>query len=109
MGEINFPALIARSEKIEENVLIYTMLGKIEVKSMYCRFRAVLPRDVTPSTTGGQDIQNPVGHRPMVDSGSPGMRFLGREMRPNDRPEFVIDFPECHTFRVLFKTLYTVG
>ena len=51
-----------------------------------------------------QDIQNPVEHRPMVGSGSPDMRFLGREMRLNDCPEFVIDFPECHTSRVLFET-----
>jgi hypothetical protein len=37
------------------------------------------------------------------------MRFLGREMRLNDCPEFVIDFPECHTSRVLFKVSYNCG
>jgi hypothetical protein len=109
VGEIDFPDLIARSEKIEENVLIDAMLGKIEVKSMYRRLRAILPRDVAPGTTGGQDIQNPVEHRPMVGSWSPDMRFLRREMRLNDCPEFFIDFPECHTSRVLFKTSYNCG
>jgi hypothetical protein len=68
-----------------------------------------LTRDVAPGTTGGQDIQDAVEHRPMVGSGSPDMRFLGREMRLNDRPEIVIDFPECHTSRVLFKTSYNCG
>ena len=109
MGEIDFPDLIARSKKVEENVLIDAMLGEIEVEPMYRRFGAVLTRDVAPGTTGGQDIQNPVEHRPMVGSGSPDMRFLGREMRLNDRPEFVIDFPECHTSRVLFKASYNCG
>jgi hypothetical protein len=37
------------------------------------------------------------------------MRFLRREMRLNDCPEIVIDFPECHTSRVLFKTSYNCG
>jgi hypothetical protein len=76
---------------------------------MYRRFGAVLPRDVAPGTTRGQDIQDPIEHRPMVGSGSPNMRFLGREMRLNDCPELVIDFPECHTPRVLFKTSYNSG
>jgi hypothetical protein len=80
------------------------MFGKIKVKPMYRRFRAVLTRDVTPGTTGGQDIENPVEHRTMVGSGPPDRRFLGREMRLNDFPEFVIDFPECHASGVLFKT-----
>jgi len=109
VGEIDFSDLVARSEKIEENVLIDAMLGKIEVKPMYRRFGAVLTRDIAPGTTGGQDIQNPVEHRLMVGSWSPDMRFLGREMRLNDRPEFVIDFPECHTSRVSFKTSYNCG
>ena len=109
MGEIDFPDLIARSKKVEENVLIDAMFGKIEVKPMYRRFRAVLTRDVTPGTTGCQDIQNPVEHRPMVGSWSPDMRFLRREMRLNDCPEIVIEFPECHTSRVLFKTSYNCG
>nr|WP_292365250.1 GNAT family N-acetyltransferase [Methanoculleus sp. UBA208] len=109
MGEIDFPDLIARSKKIEENVLIDAVFGKVKVKPMYRRFRAVLPRDVTPGTTGGQDIQDAVEHRTMVGSGSPDMRFLGREMRLNDCPEFVIDFPECHTPRVLFKVSYNCG
>jgi len=109
VGEIDFQDLVARSEKIEENVLIDTMFGKIEVKPMYRRLRAILPRDVAPGTTGGQDIQNPVEHRPMVGSWSPDMRFLRREMRLNDCPEIVIDFPECHTSRVLFKTSYNCG
>jgi len=76
VGEIDFPDLIARSEEVEENVLIDAMLGKIEVKPMYRRFRAVLPRNVTPGTTGGQDMQDAVEHRTMVGSGSPDMRFL---------------------------------
>nr|WP_292729877.1 hypothetical protein [Methanoculleus sp.] len=109
MGEIDFSDLIARSKKVEENVLIDTMFGKIEVKPMYRRFRAVLPRDVTPGTTGGQDIQDAVEHRSMVGSWSPDMRFLRREMRLNDCPEIVIDFPECHTSPVLFKTSYNCG
>jgi len=109
VGEIDFPDLISRSKKVEENVLIDTMFGKIEVKPMYRRFRAVLPRDVAPDTTGGQGIQNPVEHRPMVGSGSRDMRFLRREMRLNDCPEIVIGFPECHTSRVLFKTSYNCG
>ena len=109
MGEIDFSDLISRSEKVEENVLIDAMFGKVQMKSMYRRFRAVLPRDVAPGTTGGQDIQNPVEHHPMVGSGPPDMRFLGREMRLNDRPETVIDFPECHASRVLFKTSYNCG
>jgi hypothetical protein len=37
------------------------------------------------------------------------MRFLGRKMRLNDCPEFVVDFPECHTSRVLFKASYNCG
>lgn len=45
---------------------------------MYRALRAILPRDVAPGTTGGQDIQNPVEHRPMVGSWSPDMRFLRR-------------------------------
>ena len=106
MGEIDFPDLIARSKKVEENVLIDAMLGKIKVKPMYRRFDAELTRDVAPGTTGGQDIQNPVEHRPMGGAGSPDMRFLGRKMRLNDCPEFVVDFPECHTSRVLFKAPY---
>ena len=109
MGEIDFPDLVARSEKIEENVLIDTMFGKIEVKPMYRRLRAILPRDVAPDTTGGQDVQDTVEHRPMVGSWSPNMRFLRREMRLNDCPEIIIGFPECHTSRVLFKTPIVVG
>jgi hypothetical protein len=109
VGEIDFPDLIARSKKVEENVLIDTMFGKIEVKPMYRRFRAILPRDVAPGTTGGQDIQDTVEHRPMVGSWSPDMRFLRREMRLNDCPEIVIDFPEGHTSRVLCKTSYNCG
>lgn len=109
MGEIDFPDLIARSKKVEENVLIDAMLGKMEVKPMYCRFRAVVPRNVAPGTTGGQDIQDTVEHRPMVGSWSPDMRFLRREMRLNDCPEIVIDFPEGHTSRVLCKTSYNCG
>jgi len=109
VGEIDFPDLIPRSEKVEKNVLIDAVFGKVKVKPMYRRFRAVVPRDVTPGTTGGQDIQNSVEHRPMVGSGSPDMRFLGREVRLNDCPEVVIDFPECHTPGVLFKTSYNCG
>jgi len=108
----DFPCLsdlIARSEKVEEHVLINALFGKIEVKPMYRRFRAVLSRDVTPGITDSQDIENPVEHRPMVGSGSPDMRFLRREMRLNDCPEFVIDFPECHALRVLFKAQYNCG
>jgi len=109
VDEIDFSDLIPRSEKVEENVLIDAMFGKIEVKLMYRRYHAILPRNVTPGTTSGQDIQNPVEHHPMVGSGPPDMGFLGREMRFNDRPEIVIDFPECHASLVLFKTPYNCG
>ncbi len=109
MREIDFPDLIPGLEKVEENVLIDAVFSKVQMKPMYCRFRAVMPRNVTPGTTSGQDIQNPVEHHPMVGSGSPDMRFLGREMRLNDRLEIVIDFPECHASRVLFKMLYNCG
>jgi hypothetical protein len=76
---------------------------------MYRRFRAVVPGDVTRGTAGGQDIQNSIGTRSMVGSGSPNRRFLGREMQLNDSPEFVIDFPEYHASRDLSQTQYNCG
>lgn len=35
-------------EKVEKNVLIDAVFGKVKVKPMYRRFRAVALRDITP-------------------------------------------------------------
>jgi len=109
MLEINLLDRVAGAEKVKEDLLIDAVLGEIEVKAMYRRFRTIVPRDIAPGTAGGQDKENPVEHGTMVRARSPDMRFLGREMRLNDCPEIIVDFPECHTFRFLFKTSYNYG
>jgi hypothetical protein len=60
MLKINLLDRIAGSEKVKEDLLIDAMLGEIEMKAMYRRFRTIFPRNVAPGTSGGQDKENPV-------------------------------------------------
>ncbi len=97
MREIDFLERISGTEKIKENILIDAVLGEIKVKAVYRRFGAVLPRDIAPGTTRGQDKENPIEHGAMVGSRTADMWFLRREVRLDDCPEIIVDFPECHT------------
>ncbi|RXE55295.1 hypothetical protein ABH15_10995 [Methanoculleus taiwanensis] len=60
MREIDFPDLIPRLEKVEEDRLVHPLLAEFEVISGNRRFCAVFLRYVVPGAAGGQDVQDTV-------------------------------------------------
>jgi len=96
MRNIDFLEGVARLEEVEEDGLIDTVLGEIEVESVYRRFIPVFPRNIPPGTTRGEDKQNAIHHRAMVCSRPSDVRFLRREIFLDDFPEIVINFLERH-------------
>jgi len=60
MREIDFPDLIPRLEKVEEDRLVRPSLAELEVVAVNRRFRAVFLRYIVPGAAGGQDVQDTV-------------------------------------------------
>ncbi|MDI6719644.1 MAG: hypothetical protein QMD46_08555 [Methanomicrobiales archaeon] len=96
MDEIELLDIIAGLQQVEEDRLIHALLAEFEMIPMDRRFCAVLLRDIVPGTPRGQDIQDAVQELPGVAPGTTNMRFLGREMLPDNLPEIVVDFLKRH-------------
>ena len=76
MREIDFFDLVPGSEKVEEDRLVHPLLAEFEVVSVYRRFGTVFRRNIVPSASGGQNIENAVEQLAGSHRGRPRCGFV---------------------------------
>ncbi|MDI6719848.1 MAG: hypothetical protein QMD46_09590 [Methanomicrobiales archaeon] len=96
MDEIEFLEIVAGLQQVEENCLIGSPLTEFEVIPVDGRFGPVFLGDIVPGTPGGQDVEDPIDELAGIPPGPTDVRFLGREMLPDNFPKIIVDFPKCH-------------
>lgn len=72
-------------------------------------FGAVVRRNIVPGAAGGQDVQDAVEQPAGVTPGSADVRLCRGEVFPDNRPEFIVNFPEGHTPEYYLRGLIDLG
>ena len=107
--EIDLSALIPRSEEVEEDRLVHSLLAEFEVVPVNRRFGTIVCWNIVPSASRGQDVQDAVEQPARVTPGSADVRLCWREVVPDNLPEISINFPEGHTPEYSLRGLINLG
>ncbi|MDI6720216.1 MAG: hypothetical protein QMD46_11455 [Methanomicrobiales archaeon] len=96
MGKIELLKVVGGLEKVEEDRLMGSPLTEFREVPVYRRFGTVVCDHIAPGAPGGQDVEDAIEEPTGIPSGPADVRFLGRQMLPENLPEVVVDFPKCY-------------
>ena len=96
-------------KKVEEDRLVHSLLAEFEMVPVNRRFGAVVRWNIEPGASGGQNVQDAVDQPAGITAGSANVRLCWGKVVLNNRPEIIVDFPECHDPQFYPRGLIIIG